>query len=148
MLVEGERGTGKTALCDAFLQYATGLPGVRVCYGQCLEHAGPSEPYFPLLDALHHLARRSPSTIPKLLARLAPGWLSQLPPWVADVAPPSGAYPTPESSRLIRELSTLLETLSAEMTTVLVLEDLHWGDLETIELPRAASPDATRRCAR
>ncbi len=136
VLVEGERGTGKTALCDAFLQYATGLPGVRVCYGQCLEHAGPSEPYFPLLDALHHLARRSPSTIPKLLARLAPGWLSQLPPWVADVAPPSGAYPTPESSRLIRELSTLLETLSAEMTTVLVLEDLHWGDLETIELLR------------
>ena len=136
VLVEGERGTGKTALCDAFVQQAGRLPSVRICYGQCLEHAGPSEPYFPVLDALHHLARQSPSTIPKLLANVAPAWLSQLPPWVADAASPPSTEATPDSSRLILELSALFETLSTDATTVIVLEDLHWGDLATIELLR------------
>jgi DNA-binding winged helix-turn-helix (wHTH) protein/predicted ATPase len=136
VLVEGERGTGKTALCDAFVQQAGRLPSVRICYGQCLEHAGPSEPYFPVLDALHHLARQSPSTIPKLLANVAPAWLSQLPPWVADAASPPSTEATPDSSRLILELSALFETLATDATTVIVLEDLHWGDLATIELLR------------
>ena len=127
---------------------ATGgrLPSVRICYGQCLEHAGPSEPYFPVLDALHHLARRSPSTIPKLLASVAPAWLSQLPPWVADAASPPGRA-TPDSSRLIRELSALFETLATDTTTVIVLEDLHWGDLATIELLRGLARRHAR-CAR
>jgi DNA-binding winged helix-turn-helix (wHTH) protein len=136
VLVEGERGTGKTALCDAFLQQASRLPSVRICYGQCLEHAGPPEPYFALLDALHHLARQAPSTIPKLLARVAPAWLAQLPPWVADAAGPQTLEAVTDSSRLILELSAFLETLSTDATTVIVLEDLHWGDLPTVELLR------------
>jgi len=136
VLIEGERGTGKTALCDAFLQQASRLPSVRICYGQCLEHAGPSEPYSALLDALHHLARQGPSTIPKLLGRVAPGWVSQLPPWVADAAAPQTLEAAPDSSRLILELSAFLETLTTDTTTVIVLEDLHWGDLQTVELLR------------
>jgi DNA-binding winged helix-turn-helix (wHTH) protein/predicted ATPase len=136
VLIEGERGTGKTALCDAFLQQASRLPSVRICYGQCLEHAGPPEPYFAVLDALHHLARQAPSTIPKLLAHVAPGWLAQLPPWLADAAGPQTLEAGADSSRLILELSAFLETLSTEATTVIVLEDLHWGDLPTVELLR------------
>jgi DNA-binding winged helix-turn-helix (wHTH) protein/predicted ATPase len=136
VLVEGERGMGKTALCDAFLQHASALPSVRVCYGQCLDHAGPAEPYFPVLDALHYLARQAPAKIPALLARHSPGWLAQLPPWIADVVSPVPAQRATESSRMIRELSALLETLGSETTTVIVLEDLHWGDLDTVELLR------------
>ena len=37
---------------------------------------------------------------------------------------------------MILELSALFETLSTDATTVIVLEDLHWGDLATIELLR------------
>src|SRR5262249_26040827 len=70
--IEGERGMGKTALCEAFLQHAAALPTVRVCYGQCLQHAGVAEPYFPVLDALHHLTRQSPAAIGPLLSRHAP----------------------------------------------------------------------------
>jgi predicted ATPase len=134
--VEGERGTGKTTLCDQFVEYARRLPSVRVCYGQCLPHAGPAEPYLPVLDALHHLAGQSPATIPSTLARYAPGWLGQLFPLPADGMPVAAGLPAPESTWLILELGALLETLASEGTTVIVLEDLHWGDLETIELLR------------
>src|SRR3954469_5536368 len=79
VVVEGERGMGKTALCDAFLQHARSVPSVHVGYGQCFPHAGRPEPYSPIRDALDHLARQLPATVPALLARHAPAWLAQLP---------------------------------------------------------------------
>ncbi len=137
VLVEGERGTGKTALCDAFLQHVADLPSVRACYGQCVERADPVEAYFPVIDAIHHLARQSPSTIPELLLRHAPGWLAQLPPWVADMVAPTRSMAPTEPTRLVSELSAFLETLGSESTSVIVLEDLQWGDFDTFELLRA-----------
>ena len=44
---------------------------------------------------------------------------------------------------MIRELSAALETLASEATTVIVLDDLHWGDLATVELLK----ELTRRHA-
>jgi predicted ATPase len=136
VLVEGERGTGKTALCDAFLQHVAEMGSVRACYGQCVERADSADAYAPVIDALHHLARQAPSTVPALLRRLAPGWLAQLPPWVADMAVPPQAPATTEPARLFDELSAFLEALGGESTTVIVLEDLHWGDFDTFELLR------------
>ena len=137
VLVDGERGTGKTALCDEFLQYASQLPSVRTCYGQCVEQADPGDAYVPVLDAIHHLVRQFPSALPQLLARHAPGWLAQLPPWVADLTAPRRAVVPSEPSRLVGELSAFLETLASECTLVIVLEDLQWGDFDTTELLRA-----------
>src|SRR5436190_21374091 len=63
-LVDGERGMGKSALCVEFMQRARQLGSARVCYGQSAAHAGASEPYLPVLDALHHLARQLPTIVP------------------------------------------------------------------------------------
>jgi len=135
VVVEGERGIGKTALCDAFLQYARSISSVHVGYGQCFKHAGRPEPYSPIHDALDHLARQLPSTVPALLGRHAPGWLAQRPYHTAEtMASAEGA--TPDAWRAIRELSEVLEALGSDATTVMVLEDLHWGDMETIEVLR------------
>jgi predicted ATPase len=38
---------------------------------------------------------------------------------------------------MLREISALLEAMAAEATTVIVLDDLQWADLETVELLRA-----------
>jgi DNA-binding winged helix-turn-helix (wHTH) protein len=130
--IEGERGMGKTALCEAFLQYASSLPAVRVCYGQCLQQAGSGDAYFPILDALQHLTRQSPAAIEPLLARHAPMWSASLRPWLSDG--PAGTGPTVEPLRMFRELSGLLEALGAEATTVMVLDDMQWGDLATVDL--------------
>jgi DNA-binding winged helix-turn-helix (wHTH) protein len=135
VVVEGERGIGKTALCDAFLQYARSIPSVQTCYGQCFKHAGRPEPYSPIRDALDHLARQLPSTVPALLAKHAPAWLAQLPYHPSEnTAPADGAVPV--AWHATRELSDMLEALGADATTVMVLDDLHWGDMETIEVLR------------
>jgi predicted ATPase len=97
-----------------------------------------------VLDAIHHLVRQFPSVVPQLLARHAPGWLAQLPPWVADLAAPQHMPGAVEPTRLLGELSALLETLANECTSVIVLEDLQWADFDTIELLRGL----TRRHAR
>jgi DNA-binding winged helix-turn-helix (wHTH) protein/predicted ATPase len=136
VVVEGERGLGKTTLCDAFVRYARAIPSVRVCYGQSLEQAGRAEPYFPIVDALDHLARQLPETVPRVLNRHAPAWLALMPAWISDMAPLAEPVALPESSRLIRDLSELLETFASETTTVIVLDDLHRGDVETIEVLR------------
>jgi hypothetical protein len=74
--------------------------------------------------------------MPGLLSQHAPTWLTRLPPWIADAAPPTdeSLY---EPSRMLREISALLEAMALEVTTVIVLDDLHWADLETVELLRA-----------
>ena len=135
VVIEGERGTGKTTLCDAFLRYASSLPAVRVCYGQCLQHGSGIESYFPVLDALHHLARQSPAVIEPLLARHAPAWMANLRPWLADgIDTSAGGAVVNEPLRMIREFGSLLERLALDTTSVIVLDDLQWGDVETIEL--------------
>ncbi len=137
VLVEGDRGSGKTALCDRFLASLRRTPLVRACYGQCFAHTVGAEPYAPVIDALEQLARQSPGRIAPLLARHAPTWLAQLPAWIRDAAGARDGASAPDSSRMIREFSALVEYLGAETSTVIVLDDLHWADLDTIDLVRA-----------
>ncbi len=136
-LVDGERGMGKSALCVEFMQRARQLGSARVCYGQSAAHAGASEPYLPVLDALHHLARQLPTVVPALLAQHAPTWLARMPSWVIDAAPQKNGARQPELSRMIGEFVQLLESFGPMGTTVIVLDDLQWADLETVELLRA-----------
>jgi DNA-binding winged helix-turn-helix (wHTH) protein/predicted ATPase len=136
-LVDGERGMGKSALCAEFMRRAREVPSARVCYGQAVAHAGMSETYLPFVDALHHLARQSPRTVPRLLAQHAPTWLTRLPAWITDIAPVKGTTAPPDPFRMIREFGDLLESLAGEGPTVIVLDDLQWADLETVELLRA-----------
>jgi len=133
--IEGERGMGRTALCEAFLRYVATMPAVRACYGQCLHRGASAEPYFPILDALHHLTRQFPDEIDPLLARRAPAWHASVGGWMRGT--PAAAAQIPEPLRMIRELSALLEALATDATTVIVLDDLQWGDAETIDLLHA-----------
>lgn len=135
-LIEGERGMGKTALCDAFMQRIRTAGSVRVCYGQSISVAGASEPFLPVLDALHHLTRQAPAVLPALLARHAPSWLARLPRWIADAAPAADEPGAAEPSRMLREAGDLFEAIGTDTPTVLVLEDLQCADLETVELLR------------
>jgi DNA-binding winged helix-turn-helix (wHTH) protein/predicted ATPase len=135
-LIEGERGMGKTALCDAFMQRVRTAGSARVCYGQAISIAGATEPFLPVLDALHHLTRQAPAVVPALLARHAPSWLARLPRWIADAAPAFEVGAAAEPSRMLREAGDLFEAIGADMPTVMVLEDLQCADLDTVELLR------------
>jgi predicted ATPase len=138
VLVEGERRMGKTSLCDAFLDVVRRQPNTRFAYGQCIEHLGISEPYLPLFEALSHLSRQFSVELQTTLATQAPDWLAGLPRWARVGLPAWPESPVPEGRlRMTRELIAAFEELSEQGTTVLMLEDLQWGDLDTIEVLRA-----------
>jgi DNA-binding winged helix-turn-helix (wHTH) protein len=126
VLVVGEHGLGKTALCDAFIRTATAAGPVRVSYGQCFNRQLPQEPYYPFLDALVRLDRRHPSFVPSILAQHAPSWLAQFPQWLGARAVPVHAV------RMFDELCAALDAVSHDQPLILVLEDVQWADADTV----------------
>lgn len=148
VVITGEPGIGKTTVIDHFLD-GIGVEGRRTPYllarGQCVDGFGTSEAYAPLLEALERLCHESANDEPvALLRRLAPAWLLQMPRLMAAgeqdelrrLLAGSGA------DRMVRELRSFLEELTADRTLVLVLEDLHWSDHATVG---ALAALATRR---
>ena len=136
VLVTGETGIGKTTLVDGFIDQAASSEPVWMARGQCIEQYGAGEAYLPLLDALGDLGRRPEAQeVVDLLRRQAPSWLLQLPALVDDEVyealqkRASGA----SRERMLRELAEAMESLTATRPLVLVLEDLHWSDVSTVE---------------
>jgi len=132
----GEPGIGKTTLVDAFVEQ---LPAgaLHVARGQCAEHFGAGEAYFPVLDALGRLCRQpGGDALVGLLARHAPTWIAQMPSLVDDAMlemvqrRAQGAT----SARMLRELAEAIEALGAGRPIVLLLEDLQWSDPSTLDL--------------
>jgi DNA-binding winged helix-turn-helix (wHTH) protein/predicted ATPase len=137
VFITGEAGMGKTALVDSFVtQVAPMIPG-WIARGQCIEQYGPGEPYLPILGALGQLSRRvEGGLLIEVLRQQAPSWLAQMPALLttaneAVLSPPRGRAHRPE--RMLRELAEAVETLTTEHLLILVLEDVHWSDVATID---------------
>jgi DNA-binding winged helix-turn-helix (wHTH) protein/predicted ATPase len=137
VFVTGEPGIGKTSLIEAFLARVADEPGLMMARGQCLEQYGASEAYLPALEALAQLCRGPDAErLLALLRRHAPLWLQQMP-WLAssderDQLQRATFGATRE--RMLREMAEFLESLTADATLVLVMEDLHWSDYSTLDL--------------
>jgi DNA-binding CsgD family transcriptional regulator len=139
-LVGGEAGVGKTRLVQELL---TGLPdGAVVLAGQA-EQGSPGRPYQLLLEAVapfvagwtrppEPLATRE-QALRLLLAPVAPALAGQRP----DVEPgpgrssPERAFP---SEALLRGAVDLVRHLATPGPGVVVFEDLHWADPESLSL--------------
>jgi predicted ATPase/DNA-binding winged helix-turn-helix (wHTH) protein len=126
VLISGEQGLGKTALCDAFIREARAQAPLRWCLGQCFERESASEPYSPLLDALLRLDRQHLGLVPAALARHAPSWLPYFPQWTGTNAAPK----TPTA--MLDELASAFAAISQDKPLVLVVEDLQWADTATL----------------
>jgi DNA-binding winged helix-turn-helix (wHTH) protein len=139
LFVTGPAGVGKTTLLDASLDSPAvhaGTPTVWIGRGRCVEQHGPREPYMPVLSALAHLARRRDAAgLLGLLRRTAPTWLAQMP-WLLgdDEDALRASLQAARAERMLREFAALTEALTADVTLVLVLEDLHWSDPATVDL--------------
>ena len=136
LLLTGELGIGKTAVIEAFAAQVSTTPMVWLAFGQCVEHYGPGEPYLPVLEALGQLCRSPAGTrLSTLLRQQAPTWLVQMP-WLlgtADRAHLQQELHGTTGERMLRELAQVIETLTAEVVLILVLEDLHWSDDATLD---------------
>jgi predicted ATPase/DNA-binding winged helix-turn-helix (wHTH) protein len=138
VFITGEPGIGKTSLVDEFLQRAaTDRATMFFARGQCVEGYGGKEAYYPILEALRQLCQGSQGgSVVQILATQAPTWLVQFPALVnskqREMLQREIRGATHE--RMLREIGEALETITAEKPSLLVLEDLQWVDLCTVDL--------------
>lgn len=136
VFVTGEAGIGKTSLVDEFCLRILAPSDALVARGQCVQQFGPSEPYLPLLDASHDLVQSADGDrVVQLLSRHAPSWLAQLPSALDDDSHRrllGRTHGTP-ASRALREMAQATEALCEDRPLVVVLEDLHWSDMSTLD---------------
>jgi DNA-binding winged helix-turn-helix (wHTH) protein/predicted ATPase len=135
VFVTGEAGIGKTSLVDAFARSIAADSSVRICRGQCLEQYGTSEAYLPMLEAIGRLCRGQREVV-EVLRTHAPMWLLQMPSLigVGDREQLNREALGATRERMLREMGDALEALTADMSLVLILEDLHWSDYSTVDL--------------
>ena len=110
---------------------------IWVTYGQCIEQHGAGEAFLPVLDALGRLARGAGGAqLIEILRTYAPMWLVQLPALIDGEEGEALQHKVHGASRerMLRELAEALERLAAEQPVILVLEDLHWSDVSTLDL--------------
>ncbi|MDA9982330.1 AAA family ATPase [Gammaproteobacteria bacterium] len=137
VLISGEPGIGKTTLLGSFLDHVAKQSSARVAEAQCVVHYGKGEAYGPLLEALTRLCRGpGGAEIISILRHYAPMWLLQLPGLLepAEVERLQHQVEGASPERMTRELCNAIEVVTTETPLVLVLEDLHWGDVSTIDL--------------
>ncbi len=134
-LVEGEPGIGKSRLIQEAIALARGQ-GQGTLSGQCYQ-VEQAMPYQPIVDLARRVVQDWP---PETLQRLPSVWLSEitaLVPELPDLVPglPAQAADVDESrqGRLFQALVRLLVTVAGHDGLVLVMDDIHWADLATLQ---------------
>jgi DNA-binding winged helix-turn-helix (wHTH) protein len=136
VFVTGEAGIGKTTLVETFLARVPAEEALWIGHGQCVEQYGAGEAYLPVLDALGRLGRASEGHhLVGVLRQSAPSWLVQLPTLlpVDDQERLQRLARGTTPTRMLRELADALELLTVTHPLLLVLEDLQWSDVATLE---------------
>ena len=107
-----------------------------IAYGQCVEQYGACEAYLPLLEATARLCR-GPDREQCLAAlkQYAPSWLLQLPGLLTleDRALLQPRVQETNRERMLREMAEAAEQFTSQRTLIIVLEDLHWSDMATLD---------------
>ncbi len=120
MLVTGDAGAGKTALSD-WVSQRLNAQGWTVTVGRCPEHEG-APPGWPWAEALRHLASAAPPAEPQALAAL----LTDTPAPGADLAAARFS--------LHQAISRYLDMVSRAAPLLVILDDLHRADSETLAI--------------
>ena len=140
VFLTGEPGIGKTSLVRRFLDQLPPAGERLVARGNCYDLHGEGEAYLPFLEAIDQLARSSEGeTVQQLLGRYAPSWHAQFP-WMLKSG--HGIEPhllATSRARMLREFCDFIEQLAKSQLVLLWLEDLHWGDVGTVDLLEAVA---------
>jgi len=136
MMVTGEPGIGKTALCEQLATYVT-LRGGRTLVGHCYEAGSLSLPYLAFVEALRSyvLSREVKDLREELgtgavdVARIISEIRERL---KVKLRPQKN--PEEEKYRLLQAVTEFLSNAAAVQPMMVVLEDLHDADKGTLEM--------------
>jgi tetratricopeptide (TPR) repeat protein len=136
MMVTGEPGIGKTALCEQLSTYVT-LRGGRTLVGHCYEAGSLSLPYLAFVEALRsYVLSRDPKDLKEELgsgaadvARIISEIRERL-----KIKLRTQKDPEEERYRLLQGVSEFLTNAAAVQPMLIVLEDLHDADKGALEM--------------
>ena len=130
--VSGDPGIGKTTLVDTFLDEIEA--NALVLRGACIEQYGAPEAYLAVLDLFGRL-RAAPDRI-AVLVRHAPAFALLLPQLLSDAQEADARKRARASGDAVmaREIVDALDALASTQPLIVVLEDLQWSDLATIDM--------------
>ncbi|MGX7670725.1 helix-turn-helix transcriptional regulator [Plantactinospora sp. DSM 117369] len=125
--VEGEAGIGKTRLVTELMAHPL-LAGRRVLVGACRQIREPF-PLGPLVEAVRGLGEALAGV------ELSPvaGALRPLLPELTGMLPPPPEPVADRATRRHQVFRGLVEVLGAVGPAILVIEDLHWADEQSVE---------------
>ncbi|TDE41462.1 adenylate/guanylate cyclase domain-containing protein [Nonomuraea mesophila] len=143
VILQGEPGVGKTRLASEVARRALKRQ-FTVLAGRCTDPA--RQAYEPIAGAVERLARTSPALLLRAgvdqqcgqLVRLAPSLAA--PPLSLEVPP--ATEPVSERYHLMAAARTLIERLAAVRPVLLVIDDLQWATLESLQMLNALMWDA------
>lgn len=143
VILRGDPGVGKTRLASMVAEQALKRQ-FTVLAGRCTDPA--RQAYEPIAGAVERLARTSPALLLRAgvdqrcgqLVRLAPSLAA--PPLSLQVPP--ATEPVSERYHLMAAARTLIERLTTVRPVLLVIDDLQWATLESLQMLQALMFDA------
>ena len=136
VLVSGEPGIGKTRLVKEAATRAA-PSGCLVAWGRCEEGDG-APPFWPWIQVIRALLDHADAEAVRTALGPAAPDLAQLVPEVkalaGEVAPPPPLDPAAARHRLFVAVEGFLKRLSERHPIVVVLDDLQWADLPSLQL--------------
>jgi predicted ATPase len=135
VLIGGEAGIGKTVIAGAAAEQAAAL-GALVLWGRCSETDGapPFWPWAQIVRAAADGGTKPPETVGAL------GWAAP-----AELTGVSGDAPDRARFRLFDATARFLATLADSRPVVVVVEDLHWADSDSLALGEFAARQLSGR---
>lgn len=136
-LLAGEPGIGKTRLsCETAIKAHE--DGAIALYGRCDEELGL--PYQPWVEAISYFIENGPEELVSRVVQLHGPELSLLVPQIRrrfpEVGVPASTDAETERYLLLQAVTACLKMISTDQPVILVLDDLHWADKQTLTLLR------------
>ena len=136
MMVVGEPGIGKTAICEQVATYASIRGGVTLI-GHSYEEGSLSLPYLAFVEAMRTYVLAKPPEALKEELGTGAGDVARIVSEIRErvhVEPRPSGDPEDDRWRLLQAVTSFLRTASSTKPILLVLEDLHWADRGTLDL--------------